>query len=425
MAESAEVSRPVGRIRWTICILLFSAVVLNYVDRLVLSILKPSLQQEYGWTEEGYASIAIWFQAVYGIGYIFFGRFIDKVGTKIGYAVAMSMWTIGHMAQTLVTSTAALAVVRLPLALGESGAYPASLSAVAEWFPKRERALAIGIFGAGAHIGAVVTPLVIPAIVLALGWRAGFWITGALNIVWLIAWLYFYKKPRQHPRVTTDELAYIESDPPLEQKRVSFLSMFRFRQTWAYLSGRFLLDPVWWLFIFWLPDFFSRQFNVALKDFGPPIVAVYLMADLGAIGAGWASSHMLAKGHSANFARKMTMLGCSICALPICLAPHAPSLWVAVGLLGLAAFGTQGYSTNLFTMPSDLFPKWAQGTIVGLGGFAGAVGGMLMARFAGWVLASTGSYVPMFLYCALAFPFTLLIFHLLNRKYAPVETGAL
>lgn len=429
MADSAAAPvvppAPAGRVRWVICALIFLAVVLSYIDRLVLSVLKPTLQAEYGWSETGYGDVAFWFQAAYGLGFLFFGRLIDRVGAKIGYVLAMGVWTIGHLAQTLVTSTAGFALARIPLALGESGTYPAALAAASEWFPKRERALAIGIFNAGANVGAIITPLIVPAITLAMGWHAAFWITGAINLVWLAAWIGYYRRPRSHPAIGAAEIAYIEGDPPIEQKPVPYRKLFRLRQTWAYIAGRFLIDPVWWMFLFWLPDFFSKRYGVDMKGFGPPLIAIYLMADIGSILGGLASSRMLARGVSANRARKFAMLGCALIVMPVAFAQQAPSLWIAVVLIGLACAGHQGFSSNLFAMPGDLFPRWAQGSIVGLGGFAGAAGGMLMAKYAGWVLQTVGTYTPIFAFCGIAYLLALGVYHLINPRYDHASTERL
>lgn len=416
---------PAGRVRWIICLLIFTAVVLSYVDRLVLSVLKPTLQAEYGWSETGYGNVAFWFQAAYGIGFLLFGRLIDRIGAKAGYLLAMSAWTIGHLAQTLVSSTAGFALARLPLALGESGTYPAALAAASEWFPQRERALAIGIFNAGANVGAVITPLIVPAITLALGWHAAFWVTGSFNLIWLAVWAIYYRRPRAHPAITPQEVAYIESDPPIEQRQIPYRRLFRLRQTWAYILGRFLIDPVWWMFLFWLPDFFSRRYGVDMKGFGPPLVAIYLMADIGSILGGYASSRMLARGYSANRPRKLAMLGCALIVMPVAFATLAPTIWVAVLLIGMACAGHQGFSSNLFAMPADLFPRWAQGSIIGLGGFAGAAGGMLMAKYAGWVLQTIGSFAPIFAFCGVAYLLALAVFHLINPGYAHATTDKL
>lgn len=412
-------TRP-GRVRWIICGLLFLAVVLSYIDRLVLPVLKPTLQEQYGWTESGYADIVFWFQAAYGIGFLVFGRLIDRVGAKVGYLLAMGVWTLAHMAHVFVTSTAGFAIMRVLLALGESGTYPAALAAAAEWFPKRERALAIGIFNAGANVGAVITPLIVPALTLAMGWHSAFVVTGLFNLVWIVAWAVMYRRPREHPAISSAELALIESDPPIEQRRVPFRQLLATRQTWAYICGRFLIDPVWWMFLFWLPDFFSRSYGVNLKGYGPPLVAIYLLADVGSIFGGYASSRMLARGSTANRARKTAMLLSALIVTPVAFAQYAPGVWSAVLLIGLACAGHQGFSTNLFAMPADLFPRWAQGSIVGLGGFAGAAGGMLMAKYAGAVLESVGTYTPIFVFCGIAYLLALLVVHLINPRYSIV-----
>jgi len=312
-------------------------------------------------------------------------------------------------------------LVRIPLAIGESGTYPAALAAASEWFPQKERALAIGIFNAGANVGAVVTPLIVPVLTLALGWQSAFWATGLLNLVWIAAWVILYRRPREHPRLGAEELALIESDPPIAQKQVPWRHLLTTRQVWAYMSGRFLIDPVWWMFLSWLPDFFHRQYGLELKQFGPPLVAIYIIADVGSILGGWASSRMLARGFSPNRARKLAMLGAALVVVPVSFGAWAPSPLIAVLLIGLACAGHQGFSSNLFTMPADLFPRWAQGSVVGLGGFAGAAGGMLMSYYAGWVLQTIGSYGPILVICGMAYLLALLVVHLINPSYAPVS----
>ena len=411
---------PAGKVRWIICGLLFLACVLSYIDRLVLSVLKPTLQHQYGWSESGYGDVVFWFQALYGIGFLFFGRLVDRVGAKLGYILAMTVWTAAHMAHALVTSTFGFAMVRLPLALGESGTYPAALAAIAEWFPKRERALAIGIFNAGANVGAVVTPLIVPVLTLAMGWQSAFLITGLFNLIWLGAWIGLYRRPRQHPRISQAEIDYIEAEPFVDQGRAPYRAVLSTRQAWAYMAGRFLIDPIWWTFLFWLPDFFSKRYGVDLKGFGPPLVAIYLLADVGSIFGGWLSSRMLVRGFSANRARKTAMLVCALMVVPVMFAQWAPSIWIAVVLLGLACAGHQGFSSNHFSLPADAFPRFAQGTVVGLGGFAGAVGGMLMAKYAGFILDRFGSYTPIFVVAGCAYLIALLVVHLINPRYESV-----
>ncbi|WP_454887146.1 MFS transporter [Sphingomonas oryzagri] len=406
-----------GRVRWMVCALLLTAVVLSYIDRLVLPVLKPELQARYGWSETGYADLAIWFQGAYGIAYLLFGRFVDRVGARVGYTVAVSLWTIGHLAHAAFTSTTGMLAARIPLAIGEAGTFPAALAATNEWFPRRERALAIGIFNAGSNIGAIVTPLVVPVIAVAFGWRMAFILTGLLTIIWLGLWLGFYRRPREKRSLSAAELAWIESDPVEKHSAVAFRMLLRKRQTWAYIAGRFMIDPVWWTFLFWLPDFFNRQYHVKMLDFGPPLVVVYLLSDVGSVGGGWLSSFLLGRGWTPNRARKTSMFAAGLLAVPIAFATQAPSMWVAVGLIGLACAGHQAFSANVFALPGDLFPRWAAGSVIGLGGLGGAIGGMLMAKFAGVILERVGSYGPIFAVAACAYLLALAVIHLIVPRY--------
>ena len=414
--------KPKGRIRWIICALLFFAVVLSYIDRLVLGVLKPDLTIQYGWTNSGYGDVTGYFQIFYGVGFLAFGWLIDRIGPRAGYLLAMSMWTVGHFAQTLVTSTTGFVIARIPLALGEAGTFPSALAAASQWFPKKERALAIGIFNAGANVGAIVTPLLVSYIVAVLlfDWRWAFIITGLFNLVWLYFWWKYYRKPAEHPKLDKEELAYIEQEPAVDEGRATFREVLGHKQTWAYMSGRFLIDPVWWTFLFWLPDFFNKQYGYDLKSFGPPLVAIYLLADVGAIAGGWYSSHLLGKGVATGRARKKAMFFCALAAVPVALSIQAGSIWTVVFLIGLACAAHQGFSTNLFAMPGDLFPRYAQGTLIGLGGFAGAIGGFLASKSLGALLDAVGSYEPFFIACGCAYLLALLVTHLLNPRYEPV-----
>lgn len=412
--------KPAGNIRWVICALLFAAVVLSYIDRLVLPTLKPDLQARYGWSETGYADLAIWFQGAYGVAYVLFGRFVDRFGARIGYSVAVTLWTFGHVLHAAFTSTAGMAIARIPLAIGEAGTFPSALAAANEWFPKRERALAIGIFNAGSNIGAIVTPLVVPIIAVTFGWRMAFIATGLLTILWLAAWLLFYHQPAKHPALSAEERAWIESEPLEAQRPIPWRVLLRLRQTWAYILGRFLIDPIWWTFLFWLPDFFNRQYHVKMLDFGPPLIAVYLLADVGSVAGGWFSSRLIARGRSINRARKTAMFVCALFALPIAFASHAPSMWWAVLAIGLACACHQGFSANVYAIPGDLFPRGRSGSVVGLGGLSGAVGGMIMAKFAGTILATIGSYGPIFVVAAGAYLVALFVIHLLVPRYEPI-----
>jgi len=412
--------KPSGRVRWIVCGLLFLAVVLSYVDRLVIAVLKPELSATYGWSETGYADLVFWFQCAYGLAYLFAGRVIDRVGARVGYTVAVTIWAIGHMLHAAFTSTRGLIGVRLLMAVGEAGTFPAALAATNEWFPKRERALAIGIFNAGSNVGAIVTPLLVPWIAAMFGWRMAFIATGILTLLWVVGWLAFYRSPSRHPSVTPEERAWIESEPAEAVRPVPFRVLLRQRQTWAYMVGRFMIDPVWWTFLFWLPDFFNKQFGVKMLDFGPPLIAIYLLADVGSVGGGWLSSRLLGSGMTINRARKTAMFICSLFALPIACAAYVPGMWWAVLLIGLACACHQGFSANIYTIPGDLFPRGTTGSVIGLGGLAGAAGGMLMAKFAGTILQTVGSYEPVFIVAACAYMLALLAIHLLIPRYAPV-----
>lgn len=421
MTVTKSAVSPAGYVRWLVCALLFAIVALNYTDRQVLSVLKPTLQQAYGWTETGYGWMAISFQIAYGLGYVAFGRVVDRFGAKVGGTIAVTIWTIAHMAHALVRGTLGFTLVRIPMGLGESGLFPCTLAATRDWFPLRERALAIGIFNAGSNVGAIIAPFVVPIITIALGWQMAFILTGLLTVIWLVVWLLWYRQPREMPSLSARELAYIESDPEEAQRPVPWSRLLKTRQTWAYMAGRFLIDPVWWTFLFWLPDFFAKDYGVDLKHYGPPLVTIYIMADIGSVLGGWRSSDLLRRGTGLGRSRKMAMLACALFALPVAGAMHASNLWIAVLVIGLACGCHQGFSANLYALPSDLFPRWAVGSVVGLGGFAGAVGGVLMSLFASNVLQAIGSYTPIFIFASLAYLLALLVVHLIVPSYAPVK----
>ena len=419
-----SIERVRGRIsqyRWVICALIFAATVINYIDRQMIGVLKPTLQQEFGWTEVTYGDIVFWFQAAYAVGFVAFGRLMDRLGTRVGYTLAMTVWTLAHMAHGAARSATGFMTARFALGIGESGNFPASLKAVADWFPKRERALAIGIFNAGANFGAILTPLLVPALTIAFGWRMAFLLTGLFGVIWLPFWWLIYRLPEDHPRVGVGELAHIRSDPQTPVVAVSWGRMFRVKETWAFAVGKFLIDPIWWMFLFWMPDFLVRRHGLNLKTFGLPLIAVYLMSNLGSIAGGWMSSRMMRRGASANRARKVTMLICGLCVLPIVFANVVDNLWLAVFILGLATAAHQGFSANLYALPSDVFPREAVGTVVGIGGAAGAIGGMVIAKYAGWVLDRMGTYTPIFVVAASAYLMALLIVHVLSPRLAPAK----
>jgi ACS family hexuronate transporter-like MFS transporter len=409
-----------SRYRWLICGLLFAATAINYVDRQIIGVLKPTLQHEFAWTESDFADVIFWFQVAYALGYIGFGKLVDRVGARIGYAASVLLWTAAHVAHACVTSLGGFIAVRFALGLGESGNFPAGLKAIAEWFPQRERAFATGIFNAGTNIGAIVTPLIVPGITLALGWRAAFVVTGSFSLVWLILWLKLYRRPEADPNVGSEELDLIKMDPSGPEIKSSWRRLLRVRETWAYTAARFLIDPIWWMFLFWLPDFFARRYSLDLKNFGPPLVAVYVISDIGSIAGGWLSSKLIRAGFSVNRARKLTMLLASIVVLPVTFAMYADNLWLAVAIVGAATAGHQAFSANLYTFPSDVFPRHAVGSVVGIGGTAGAIGGMLMSKYAGWVLDSIGSYTPIFVVAGAVYFLALAAIHVLSPRMQAV-----
>ncbi len=409
-----------GNVRWIVVALLFAAMVINYVDRQMIGVLKPTLSAEFGWSETDYANIIFWFQATYALAYVAFGRIIDRVGARWGYALAFTIWTIGHFGHAAAKSLGGFIIARMVLGVGEGGGFPGGIKAVAEWFPKKERALATGVFNAGTNIGAIVTPLVVPAITLAYGWQMAFIVTGIASLVWLPLWLIFYRRPRDHKMVQPAELAHIESDPPDSAEKIGWGRLFFVKETWAYALGKFLIDPIWWMFLFWLPDFLGKRHGLDLKSFGIPLVIIYLMSDVGSVTGGWLSSTMMKRGYSLNRSRKLAMLICAVCALPVGFAAFADQLWIAVAIIGLATAAHQGFSANLYTLPSDVFPRAAVGSVVGIGGMVGAFGGMAMAQYAGYVLEKIGSYTPIFVVAASVYLLALLVVHLLSPKMAPV-----
>jgi MFS transporter, ACS family, hexuronate transporter len=409
------------RYRWVICALLFFATTINYVDRAVLGVLAPTLRAELGWSDQEYGWISASFTLAYAIGFLFAGWFIDRVGTRVGYSVYLTVWSLAAAAHALAKSVAGFSIARFALGLGESGNFPAAVKTVAEWFPKRERALATGIFNAGSNIGAIIAPLVVPWLALTWGWRTAFVVTGLSGLVWLAFWLPMYRRPREHPKVSAAELAHIESDPPDPVLKVKWSRLLGFRQTWAFAAGKFLTDSIWWFYLFWFPMFMADSFGVDLRTIGLPMVTVFLLADVGSVGGGWFSSMLMKRGWSANGARKTAMFACALCILPVVFAPHVDGKWAAVWLIGLAAAAHQGFSANLFTLTSDMFPRAAVASVVGIGGFAGAMGGFCINLGAGWLKQNTGSYAVMFVLAGCAYLSALLVIHLLAPRLEPVR----
>jgi MFS transporter, ACS family, hexuronate transporter len=417
-------SSAAGHFRWVICTLLLLGVTKNYMDRQVLGVLKTTLQHDFRWNEIDYGNLVFAFQTAYAVGMVVVGRLIDCLGTRLGYALAMAFWSLASMGHAAASSFGSFIAARSALGFGEAGVFPASIKCVAEWFPKKERSLAIGIFNAGSNVGAILTPLVVPWITIHWGWRWAFLITGGLGFVWLILWLVVYRKPQEHGRVSKRELEYICSDPSDPVVRIKWISLASYGQAWAFVVGKFLIDPIWWFYLFWVPDFLQRKHGLALMQIGLPIVVIYVIADIGSVAGGWLSSWLIRSGKSVNFARKSTMLVCAICILPIVLAYRIESLWGAVLIIGLAAGGHQGFSANLFALTSDTFPSQAVGSVVGMGGMAGAIGGMLIAKIVGYTLQWTGSYMIPFFIAGSAYLVALLCIQILSPRIQPVQFHA-
>ena len=411
----------VGNTRWTIVALVFFATTINYIDRQVIGILAPVLQTEIGWSDIEYGYIVMAFTAAYAIGLLLVGRTIDIVGTKIGYAGALTGWSFAAIGHALASSALGFGVARFALGLFEAGNFPAAIKTVAEWFPKKDRALATGIFNAGSNVGAIIAPLVVPWIALTWGWQEAFIFTGAIGLIWLFFWFLFYEKPERHKRLSKKEYAYIQSDPPDTQVKIPWMQLLKYRGTWAFGLGKLLTDPAWWFYLFWIPSFLNDNYGLTLREFAAPLIIIYVMADVGSIGGGWLSSKFIKLGWSINKGRKTTMLICGLAVIPIMFASGVSNVWVAVGLLSLATAAHQGWSANLFTIVSDMFPRKAVASVVGLGGTFGAVGGMLIAVTAGFILEYTGSYLILFIIAGSLYLVALFVINLLVPEIKEIE----
>ncbi|PYS84124.1 MAG: MFS transporter [Acidobacteria bacterium] len=428
VAAFEGVGATIGRYRWVICALLFFATTINYIDRQVLGILATdeSFKRTIGWNEAQYGYVNTAFQAAYALGLLIIGNLMDRFGTRKGFSFAVGFWSVAAMCHALARSAFGFGVARFSLGLGEAGNFPASIKTVAEWFPKKERALATGIFNSGSNVGAIVAPLAVPWIVVNYGWQWAFIITGTLGFIWLAFWLMTYRRPEEHPKLSRAELAYIQSDPAEPTTKIPWARLIPHRQTWAFAIGKFLTDPIWWVYLFWLPKFLNTNYKLDITQIGLPLVVIYVSADVGSIGGGWLSGSLIKRGWTVNKSRKAAMLVCALAVVPIMFAAHASNLWVAVALVSLAAAAHQGWSANIFTMASDMYPRRAVGSVVGIGGMAGSVGGMLIATTVGLILQYTGSYLPIFIIAGSTYLVALLIIHLLAPRLEPasVESAA-
>jgi MFS transporter, ACS family, hexuronate transporter len=421
-----------GRYRWVVVALLFFATSINYIDRQVIGLLKPTLEKDFGWNEKDYGYIVMAFQASYALGLLAFGKLIDAVGTKIGYTFSVIFWSIAAMLHALAKTTLGFGIARSVLGFGESGNFPAAIKSITEWFPKKERALATGFFNSGTNIGAVVAPIMVPLILATYGWQLAFIFTGSLGLIWLVFWLLFYEIPSRQKRVNPAEYAYIHSDKELndidDQVPFSWRKLFDYRQTWVFIVGKFLTDPIWWFFLFWLPDYFSGTFHLDLKKPGWPLVIIYTATTIGSIGGGYLSSYLIKKGWAPSRARKTSMFIFALCVLPVTTAQLASSMWVVVFLIALAAASHQAWSANIFTTASDIFPKKAISSVVGIGGMAGATGGILFPFIVSNILSyfkdagnKTAGYNLIFIICGFAYLFAWFMMHLLAAKAKAVS----
>lgn len=401
-------------IRWWICALLFFATTINYIDRQVFAILAPQLQTEIGWSEIEYGYIVTAFQLSYAIGLLLVGKLIDFLGTKKGFILSIIVWSVAAMSHAFARTPIGFGLARLALGVGESGNFPAAIKTISEWFPRRERALATGVFNSGSNIGAIVAPLLVPIIALNFGWQAAFILTGFLGFIWLFFWLRLMSRPEENGRINTAELNLIKADTDEDlEKPTSIWKIIRTRKIWAIAIGKFMTDPIWWFFLYWLPKFLNTTYGLKLDKIGLPLIVAYLIADMGSIGGGWLSSYFLKRGWSINAARKTTLLICAIIVVPIYWASAIDDLWPAVILIGLGMAAHTGWSANMYTLATDFFPKKDMGTVVGFIGMAGAVGGMLMASATGHLLQATGSYKILFVIAASMYGIALIIIHLL------------
>jgi ACS family hexuronate transporter-like MFS transporter len=412
---------PVGRRRWLICGLLFFATSVNYMDRQVIGLLKPTLQLQFGWTEVGYSNIVLAFQFAYGAGLLFIGKLIDRIGTRKGFSLAVFVWSIAAMAHAAASSVLQFAVARFALGLGEAGSFPASVKAVAEWFPKRERALATGLFNCGSNVGAILTPLIVPWLTYRFGWRMAFIVTGGLGFIWIVCWLAVYRRPEEDKFISAGELAYIQSDVQEQTASISLRSMITHRQAWAVALGKFFTDPIWFVYLFWMPDFLSRNLGLDLRGMALPLFVIYSGASVGSIAGGWLSSSLLKRGWSLNASRKTALLVCALAVTPIMIAAVTKNAWLAVFLIAIAAGAHQGWSANIFTLASDMFPRSAVAAVVAFSTMIGMIAGMFVSKVVGYILQSTGSYVPVFIMAGSAYLVAFCFVQLLAPRLKPAQ----
>lgn len=413
--------------RWIVCLFLFTATTINYIDRQIFGLLKPELEKVFRWTEMDYSRIVMAFTACYALGQLIYGRIIDKIGTKMGYTISITLWSIAAMLHTIVKTTFGFGLVRGFLGIGESGNYPAGVKTTGEWFPKKERALAIGILDSGSNIGACVGPVLVPWLLAVYGWQAAFLITGSLGLIWLVFWLIFYERPARQKRLTEAELNYINSDEEIVEDEdtghVTWRRLLKLKQTWAFIAGKFFTDPIWFFFLFWLPSYFNTYFHLDLKKPSLPLAIVYSGAMLGSLGGGYLSSWLIKKGYPVYKARKIALFVSAICVILIIFSRYTTNMWVVVSLISISVAANQAWSANIFAIVPDMFPKKATSSVVGLGGMAGAIGSVLFPLFIGYVLdfyKGVGNIVAgyniIFIICGSSFMLAWVIIHFIIPK---------
>ena len=422
---ATKVVTKIGYYRWTICALLFFATTINYMDRQVIGLLKPTLMGDLHWTETDFGDIVATFSLFYAFGYVGLGRLMDKVGVRLGLSCSVAVWSVFACLHAAMSSVLGFKFVRGGLGLAEGGNFPACIKSVAEWFPVKERALATGIFNAGSNVGAVAAPIIVPLLLLFASWRVAFLVTGGIGFAWVIAWHMIYRKPEEQPKLSAAELAYIRSDPVTDQVRIPWLQLLAYRGTWANIVGTCLSAPVWWFYLNWVPGFLSKRFDVNLMDAMLPLIAIYCMADIGSVGGGWLSSHLIKRGVKTLRARKITFLVCGLCVLPVFLAADVTNLWLAVLLIGVAASAHQGYSANVYTIVSDTMPQSAVASVVGIGGFCAYIVSMFVSMGVGRLLdATNGNYRILFGIASSLYLIGLVIMHFILPKTGSGKTPA-
>jgi ACS family hexuronate transporter-like MFS transporter len=418
----APVEPRTSGVRWVVVALLFFATVINYIDRSVLGILKPLLESELGWSQVDYGWIVTAFQATYAAGYALSGRLFDTIGVRLGYFLAVTVWSAAEIAHAFVRSVAGFSIARAALGMAEGGNFPAAIKTVTEWFPRQQRAFATGIFNAGSNVGAVLCPLAVPWLAQAWGWQSAFLVTGALGFIWIALWLMLYRAPEKHAGVSPAEMAYIRSDPPDAPGKIPWAELLRYRQTWAYVVGMVMSSPIWWFYIYWIPDFLNKQHHLQLTQSSGPLVTIFLIADGGGIAGGWLSSTLIRRGWSVNAGRKTALLVCALCVVPVFLTALVANVWISVALVALAASAHCGFAANLFTLVSDTAPRHAVSSVVGIGGLAGSIGGIFFAQAVSRILQATNNnYIIPFAIASLSYVVAVGIMHVLVPRLEPMK----